>query len=143
MAIRKFLEWDGNKYHGLITIGTQETDPDDVALAKEVFVLMLTCINDYWKIPVGYFFINGISGTQKAILVKQCLQLLEGTGIKVVSLTFDGAVMNASMATQLGCDLSATNIYPVFEHAGQKIAILYDPCHNLKLIRNTFGDKKV
>lgn len=143
MAIRKHLQWDGAKCHGYVDFGAGvESQSDDVPLATEALVFLITCVNEAWKIPVGYFLINGLSGHQKANLVSQCIRLMDETGMKVISLTFDGAPANASMATQLGCNLSHSNLITHFSVENQEVGILYDPCHNIKLIRNALGEKK-
>lgn len=79
-------------------------------VAKEALVFMLTCINGPWKIPVGYFLINGITAEQKASLVRQALNLIEESGVNVISLTFDGCPANFSMARLLGAAWTAMMI---------------------------------
>ncbi|KAG6442831.1 hypothetical protein O3G_MSEX002540 [Manduca sexta] len=138
MALRKLVEWDGTNYFGFVNIGC-DLDSHDIPLAKEALVFIITAINDTWKIPVGYFFINSITAQQKAILVLQCVSLLAETGANIVTLTFDGAATNKAMSSHLGCDL--LNYF--FIQNDHKIYMWPDPCHNIKLIRNTFGDKKV
>ncbi|KAF9419514.1 hypothetical protein HW555_004014 [Spodoptera exigua] len=143
MAIRKHVQWDGTKCHGYVDFGAAIDSPsDDSPLATEVLVFMVTCINEAWKIPVGYFLINGLSGSQKANLVTQSIRLLSDTGITVISLTFDGAPANASMAAHLGCNLTENEIVSNFRVGENEVAILYDPCHNIKLVRNALGEKK-
>ncbi|GBP84808.1 hypothetical protein EVAR_63690_1 [Eumeta japonica] len=50
-----------------------------LAEAKEALVFLVTAINGNWKIPVGYFLVEGITGIQRAELVKQCLKLIHET----------------------------------------------------------------
>lgn len=73
--------------------------------------------------------------------MEQCLSLLKDS-VTVVSLTFNGAAVNEVIATQLGCDLNPTKLKTTFEVDMQEVAILDDPCHNIKLIINTLGGKK-
>ena len=40
MAIRQHVEWDGNKYHGFIDMGT-EVDDDCLPVAKEALTFMV------------------------------------------------------------------------------------------------------
>lgn len=68
MAIRKCIEWDGHKSHGYVNVGNN-VENDCVPVAIEVLTFMVTCVNGSFKIPVGYFLINGIIGMQKAELV--------------------------------------------------------------------------
>lgn len=102
-------------------------------------MLILSGINELWKIPVGYFLINGMNGEQRLIL-----SMLHDCGIHIKTLTFDGAACNLSMIRLLQCNLNPNNLQTWFEHpiSKTKIYVFLDPCHMLKLIRNTFGDKK-
>lgn len=141
MAIRKCIEWDGHRSHGYVNVGNH-VDDDSVPVATEALTFMVTAVNGSFKIPVGYFLINGVSGLQKAELVRTCLDLLAESGVTIVTLTFDGAPNNLAM--HLGCNLNCKkNINTQFEHNSFKISILLDPCHCLKLVRNTLGDKGV
>lgn len=63
MAIRKFVEFDGKYCIGFVDCGN---NVNSVQLAKDALVFMLTCVNGSCKIPLGVFFINGISADQKA-----------------------------------------------------------------------------
>ncbi|VEN47124.1 unnamed protein product [Callosobruchus maculatus] len=107
---------------------------------------MLVCVNSSWKIPVGYFFLNGLAGSEKAELVRKCLSFLHESGITVSSLTFDGAAVNFAMASHLGADfkdpkqLKTSFTHPV---TGDDVFIFLDPCHMIKLVRNTFGSQKL
>jgi len=60
-------------------------------------------------------------------------------------MTFDGAHTNLSMCTKLGANLNINNPQFFFPHPVTKepVFLFYDPCHTIKLIRNTLGDKKV
>lgn len=144
IAIRKCLEFDGHKYHGFVDYGF-EIDSDAKSEATECFVFMVTAINASWKLPVGYFFCNHLNSEQKKNLVRRCLNFLTETGITVVSLTFDGCAVNVSMAKALGCKLASTpqliktdfNAFNDFN-----VNIIFDPAHMVKLVRNTFGEKR-
>ncbi|CAH2108786.1 unnamed protein product [Euphydryas editha] len=140
MAIRKSVQWNGRNYIGYVNYGSQ-LESDAIPIAKEALVFMLTSINGSWKLPVGYFLINGVTAEQKAALVKICIDLVSGCGLDIVAVTFDGCPANFSMAKLLGCDIESDIINPVFTHNGKKVAIFPDPSHMLKLVRNTLGDK--
>lgn len=66
ISIRRHIEWDGRKFHGYVDFGVELQD-DSNGNAKEAFVLMVLCINGLWKLPVGYFFSDGLSGRQKML----------------------------------------------------------------------------
>ncbi|GBP67404.1 DNA transposase THAP9 [Eumeta japonica] len=78
MAIRRRIEWDGQRLHGHVDIGNG-LNTDSLAEAKEALVFLVTAINGNWKIPVGYFLVDGITGIQRAERVKQCLKLIHET----------------------------------------------------------------
>lgn len=144
MAIRQHVEFDGRRFHGYVETGNN-IDDDSIPLAKDALVFMIVCINDNWKIPVGYFLINVVNSNQKANLVRQCLSLLHEENIHVISVTCDGLSSNINMFKNLGCTLQSPNINPIFKHplSNYDIVAFLDPCHMLKLIRNTFGEKKL
>lgn len=68
---------------------------------------------------------------------------MQSIGVVVASLTFDGLRSNVTMANILGCKLSFEGLMPSFKVDSQTISLYYDPCHMMKLVRNTFGDKQV
>lgn len=142
MALRRCIEWDGKKYSGFVNCGQKTDESDNLPVAKETLVFMLTCLNGSWKFPIGYFLVDGVTAEQKAELVKLCIDLVSECGIDIVSVTFDGCPANFSMAKILGCQIDdGEQINPVFYHKGRKVAIFPDPSHMLKLVRNTLGDK--
>lgn len=106
-------------------------------------VFLLVDLNRAWKIPVG--LIQSINGEQKCNLVQQCLKLLHETGVNVVCLTCDGAGSNITMAKELGCNFTTPqSLQTHFPHpiTTEPVYFMLDPCHLLKLIRNTLGDYK-
>lgn len=55
-----------------------ENDTEEIA--NQVLVLMLTCINMNWMIPIGFFAINGINAERQARLVQMALELCQKSG---------------------------------------------------------------
>ena len=144
MAIKKHIESDGKgNYHGFIDMGTELND-DSLPVAKEALVFMVNAVNQSWKLPVGYFLVDGLNGEQRKNLVLSCLSKLHSAGVKVVSLTHDGAASNLSMLRLLGVKFDDPyNIQSFFPHpiTFSPVYIFLDACHMLKLVRNTFSDK--
>ncbi|VEN56482.1 unnamed protein product [Callosobruchus maculatus] len=141
MSIRKQIEWDGRKFHGYVDLGTN-INSDLLLEAKEVLCFMLVCINGSWKIPVGYFLLDGLGATAKAALLTNCLTFLHESGVVVTSITFDGTPTNFSMVSLLGAQFSdPATIKPFFYHpiTAAKVYIFLDACHMVKLVRNCFG----
>ncbi|CAH1994072.1 unnamed protein product [Acanthoscelides obtectus] len=143
MSIRHQVEWTGSTFSGYIDIGLK-IDSDILPEAKEALVFMLVCLNGSWKIPVGYFFLDGLSGKEKAEIVKKCLSFIHESGVIVTSLTFDGAPVNFTMASHLGANFDVSIMKTCFTHpvTGSDVFIILDPCHMIKLVRNTFGSQK-
>lgn len=112
MAIRRHIEFDGKKFHGYVDTGAK-IDDDSLPVAKEAIVFMVVGVNCRWKIPIGYFLVDGVSASQRANLTKQCLTLLNSVKAKVISFTFDGLPANLCMARQLGCVLEPTKKNPI------------------------------
>jgi len=142
MSIRKKVDWDGQKSHGFVDINTN-TINNTVPLASEVLVFMIVAINHNFKLPIAYYFINKLTSSEKANLLKTILCTLYEKNIDVVSITFDEASTNISMCEKLGAHLNSFKIdviVPYFVHPANKfkrIRIFYDACHMIKLIRNT------
>lgn len=139
MAIMKRVEWNGKKFTGFVDLGSNNSLIKDNSEAKNALVFMLVAINDHWKIPVGYFLIDGLTGMERASLTRKLLSFLHVTGVKVTSITFDGAQSNFNMVKCLGADFQdPTALKTSFEHPETKepVYIFLDPPHMLKLWRN-------
>ena len=63
IAIRKHLEYDGRKYYGYVDYGSA-LHGNSMVFATEALVFMLVCINEPWKLPIGYFFIADTNSQQ-------------------------------------------------------------------------------
>lgn len=143
MSIRQQIQWNRRCFEGFVDIGTG-FDSDSLPQAKAAFVIMAVAINGHWKLPLGYFLVDGINGQQRANLVNQCLQSMHDAGAMVVSVTCDGAPANLSMLQELGCNFqNLRNLKTTFAHptTRQPVAAFLDPCHMLKLIRNALAHK--
>ena len=141
MAIRKHVSWDGSKMTGFVDMGTGIED-DSAPIASEALVLMAVAVNDSWKVPVGYFLINGLTGKERANLVRSCIEKLTDVGVKVVSLTCDGPSCHFTMLKELGASTDLSNLDPSFPNPGnpaERVFVLLDACHMLKLVRNTLA----
>ena len=141
MAIKKNVSWDGTRY---VDIGSNETDEDDsLPVAKDALVFMVVAINSSWKVPIAYFFIDGLSGVERANLVTIAIKKLHDVGVEVISLTCDGPSCHFAMMSNLGASLIPTEKKPYFTHPldeSKKVYVFLDICHMLKLIRNTLGE---
>ena len=101
MAIKKHVEWDEKQFRVYVDIGTGVQD-DTLLPATEALVFMVVAVNGNWKVPIAYFFIDGLNGSDRANLITQCLCRLYDIGVTVTSITCDGASNNLAMFRELG-----------------------------------------
>lgn len=126
---------------GYVDIGnciSDHTGPE----ATEVLVFMAVAVNGSWKAPVGYFLVRTLKGADRATLVRQCLLKQPDIGVKVISLTCDGPTVHMAMFRELGACMHPENLEPSFPPPAdpdQRVYILLDVCHMLKLLRNSLG----
>ncbi|GBM48387.1 DNA transposase THAP9, partial [Araneus ventricosus] len=142
MSIKKHIDWNKDKFIGYVDFGTG-LDDDQLPVATEAYTFMLNCVNGNWKVPIGYFLINGLTAQERANIIQECFKNVHETGIEVVSLTFDGTSTNLSTAQYLGASINASNLVTSFKHpiSGNDVHIILDPCHMIKLVRNTLASK--
>lgn len=152
MVIRKLVTYNGKEYTGFVTYDNtgqrniENRKQKSAFGATEAIVIMVICLNEDWKIPVAYHFIDGLCGENRAKIVSECLGMLHPTGINVVSLTFDGGSSNIKMIESLGATFSDTDNFNLsFPHpiTEEPIFIIFDACHAIKLVRNTLEGKKI
>ena len=143
ISIKKQIQWTGKKFSGYVDIGAG-TDDDSLPPAKEALVMMCVAANGHFKLPLAYFFIEGLGGQERANLVNICLEKLHSTGVVCTSLTCDGPQTNQKMLQILGVNLHHESIKPWFPHPcnGElKVYVLLDVCHALKLVRNILASQ--
>eukprot|EP00112_Aurelia_sp_Birch-Aquarium-sp1_P014097 Seg3016.5 transcript_id=Seg3016.5/GoldUCD/mRNA.D3Y31 product="DNA transposase THAP9" protein_id=Seg3016.5/GoldUCD/D3Y31 len=129
MAIKKHVSWDGTRFRGYVDLGNGVEDDDSSPVAKDALVFMVVSINGSWKVPCAYFFVEGLSGSERANLVKICIKKLHVAGVSVISLTCDGASCNFTMMKELGARLKPNNLKTYFPHPlepNKKIDVLLD-----------------
>ena len=72
--------------------------------ATDTLVFMAVMVNSSWKIPCGYFLVNGLTG-EKANLTKECITKLHEVGVKVVSFMCNDPTSHQSMLKLIGTQL--------------------------------------
>ncbi|KYN05673.1 THAP domain-containing protein 9 [Cyphomyrmex costatus] len=155
MSIRKELVYDKKRLIGGVDLGTRGNDDDfdndndnneDIEPASNALMFMAVSLNEYWKVPIGYFLFRTLNDDERANLITEALRALHNAKCKVYSITFDGLSANFTMCTILGANFEyGNNFKPYFinQATGEKCFIFIDLCHAIKLVRNTFGDLKV
>jgi len=67
MCIKKHIEVDRqNTVYGYIDLGTgQSVDDDNLPFARNALVFLIVGLNSYWKLPIAYFLIDGMTGSER------------------------------------------------------------------------------
>lgn len=145
MKVRKHITWDSclKQMRGYVSYGCK--DEDDKLEANEAIVFMVSGLNDKFRIPIAYHFINSLDASQKSELVRLILNALLETGVMIAGLTFDGHPTNKKTCKILGANLNVFDptFQPYFLMNNQKINIFLDVCHAEKLVRGWFDKKGV
>lgn len=146
VSIRKKVEWNGERFVGVVDLGTG-VEPDDSAIpATEALVLMVVSLNSSWKLPIAYFMIAHLSADEKVLILNSALKKLHDIKVEVVSMTCDAPATNISTLRKLGASFDLNDLQCSFPHPSnpaKSVAVILDPCHMLKLARNTLADLKV
>ena len=123
--------------YGYVDVGSGNID-DSTPVASDALLLMVVAVNESWKLAIGYFLVDGMSGQERANLHR-----LHAVGVRTVSLTCDGPSCHFSMMLALGANLSMDDMNPSFPHPADqmlRVYVILDVCHMLKLLRNSFAD---
>lgn len=120
MSIMKKTELVGGRLIGQVDMGIDYSN-DCETDAVEALVIMAVGMTEYWKIPIAYFLINGISASLKTEIITMAIEKLAEVGAKVISLTCDGLFSNQTMLKQLGAVLSVDEPKPWFYLKGNLI----------------------
>lgn len=108
---------------------------------------MVKGLNDPILIPVAYYFISSLTGVQRVSILTNVIKAVADCDARISNITFDGYPANISMCTMLGADMSPESLdfNPSFPspHDDLPIAVIVDPSHLEKLVRNTLGSKEI
>lgn len=143
MAIRKHLQRVGNQTIGYTECGGLLPEVDEKhQLAKEALIYLVVGVNVPFKLQIGYFLIDSLTGKQFAYLSETGINLIQSCKVVVGSITHDGLKSQLLMDQLLGCDFSnVQNLVTYFEVNGQTIFVFPDMCHMIKLARNFICDE--
>lgn len=143
MAIRRQSQWNPHKskFEGFVDMGDKLTTEGNLHLAKEALVFLVSGVEEDFKIPVTYFFINSLNTEQSAFVTNHIMTLLIQKGVVITSITMDGNKTNISMCKFLGASFDGKAYIPDPCDDTRKIYIFLDPPHMLKLARNCLGTR--
>lgn len=149
MSIRKGLHYSVQKqsFEGFATyINTSKKNDDEESshakLAKDALVYMV--VGKDFKVPIAYELCAGLDSIDRAALTLKVIKAIEATGAVIISLTGDGLKGNKTAAEHLGANFEEGR--PYFQsptHPEQKIYVIFDPPHMLKLVRKHFSSNMI
>lgn len=145
MAIRTHSQWNPQKmkFDGFVDLGEKLTSRGILPMAKEALVYLVVGLEEKFKIPVAYFFVNSLDTAQKAFITQKILTKLGEIGVEITSMTLDGLKTNMSMCHALGADFNGDAHIPDPFNENRRIYIFLDPPHMLKLARNCVASRNL
>lgn len=146
MSIRRAVQWlhSEKKFSGFITYGSVEEESEHLPIASNVLVFIVNGINLRLNLPVAFYFIRQLNGTEKWVLVNSVLKMLADVGVKVLSVGFDGFANNIVLCELAGAKFDVENMRPYFDNPYDSIPVfpIFDQPHMLKLVRNSLHHVK-
>lgn len=145
ISIRKNVLWNETKksFEGFSEATSQnQKKSDKVPLIKDALVFM--AVGDDFRITVAYQFLCGMSAVDRALFTEEVIRHVDLTGAKIISLTSDGLAANVAVARQLGANFKQNKTYiPRPGHPNEKIYIIFDPPHMIKLLRQYLAENNL
>lgn len=144
MAIRKQIQYSHSekRFVGYVNYGLIIEDPENLPVAKETLLYLLTGINERWKIPVAYFLVAGLTADERAEITKKVIDFVTKSGVHIIALTFNGLPANISMCKALNADVFHDKSFFTHPSGIYDIFIFFDAAHMLKLVRTAFVSKR-
>lgn len=92
---------------------------------------------------LGYFFIKTLNTLEKSQLIQNAIDEIKKTCAILTSIAFDGLRTNFSACEHLGASFNSGTFrrFLIDSATKQRISIVLDPPHMLKLIRNCISAK--
>lgn len=145
IAIRKHVQYDHQKkqWYGYIKYRKKDNN-GKLPIANNALVFMVTSLNSGSSIPIAYYPIKSLDAAEKRDLLVNILSELSKIQVKVTNITFDGLSSNLAACEMLEASFDPRNPIPFIRHPvdRSKVYIILDPCHMIKLVRNSLGDLK-
>lgn len=150
MSIKQLVQFDQKlgKCFGFVDLGGNSSSGED-SPANECLVVMVVWLRSYWKLPITYFLIKGVSSEILAGIIREAIFKCYEAGVNVRTVAMDGTIHNISAFNKLGCNLQpkdVSNIATKFPHphkeATTSVFAICDPPHMAKNVRNMLAEYK-
>lgn len=143
VSIRKHIQWvhARKQFNGIVTYGRR--DDDDFPVANNAIFFLVNLVESGQSLIIGCFLIRSLNAIEKSKLLRDVIVKVNSTGAYLMSISFDGLSANFSTCEALGASFNVQNLQPFILNPenSSKIAIVLDPPHMLKLIRNCLAAK--
>lgn len=147
--LRKDLHWDDatGKLNGYVDYGFKLNSSlgDNQAIASQALVVMAVGVAGNWKLPLGYFFLDGQPLDFLGEIVKNVLLLLDQIGVSAIALVLDGYTADHKLFELLGGCVTPGQFRCTFPHpsgSGEEVFAFFDVHHLLLLAQNTLALNK-
>lgn len=108
----------------------------DLVLENSLLCFVISGLSSSYRIPVGYFFTKGLTGTQLHALTVFIMKEIESCGFHI-RLSTDNHKVNVQAMRLLGNDIVTHRT----DHPcgpDRLLFMIFDPCHLLKNVRSQF-----
>lgn len=144
MSIRRLVQWSDakRKFSGHITYGRIENNK--ISVARNALVFLVTAINADFSLPIAHHFVISLNAAEKACLIEHIMIKITSLGVRLANITFDGLQANLSACQALGASFDLLNMKPFILNPvdSNKVYIIFDACHMLKLARNCIAKER-
>lgn len=108
----------------------------DKPLANKLLCFVISGIRKRFKFPVGYYFVNSLTGEELWHLTMEVIKEMEDIGFKIFRIVADNARTNAYLFKKLSGDpqQGVVAVHPLDNT--REIFCCNDYCHVIKCIRN-------
>lgn len=126
----------------MVTYG--RTHGDEIPVANYAIFFLITIIESKHSLILGYFLIKSLNTEEKAKLLHDTIVEVNKTGACLLTIAFDGLSTNFTTLQSMGASFDINDLKPFIlnPETNQKIFVVLDPPHMLKLIRNCLDAKK-
>ena len=145
ISIKKSLQYEprlGRAFGYVDYGGTFGIGASDI-LAKDALFVMVVGLRSYWKLPIAYFLVDGVTANEQTEIIKLALYKTKEVGVRIRTTVMDGTQANFATFNKLGCNMQpddARQMITSFPHPHPDVPglvyAMFDPSHMVKNVRN-------
>lgn len=138
ISIRQHMQWihSEKRFSGMVNYARRSDD--EVPVANFAIYFLVTLVESGRSLIFAYYLVKSLNTVEKAELIKRGIEEINNTGCYLLSIAFDGLSTNFSACTMLGASFDLRDFRPFILNPANlnRISIVLDPPHCIKLIRN-------